>query len=68
MQRRRGTTPARKLSSLFYFLRQHFSLSGYIPVERMVKTVETALPRSDKETEEIYPRNGDTVYRVCFPL
>jgi len=32
----------------------------------MVKTVETALPHSDKETEEIYPRNGDTVYRVCL--
>lgn len=51
-----------------FFIIQTQRLAGLvcIHIERMVRTMEAALSRTGEEIEQIYARNVDTVYRVCF--
>lgn len=59
-------TASKRQASKNYFFMQHFYAFNCIHVERVVRTVKPTLPRTDEEIEEIYSRNVDTVYRVCF--
>lgn len=50
----------------FQFMMQPFAAINCLYIERMVETVGTTLQRTGKDFREIYERNVDAVYRVCF--